>query len=134
MLSEQPKLKVFVVEDSPFVRERVIDEIVSTGRAEVVDFAETEGTAMEKLQYIDCDAIILDLSLRQGTGFQVLRLLRAVGVTRPYVIVFTDYAHPHFREQTMELGADFFLDKAKDFDHLGEIIERLSPLERREPN
>ena len=120
-------LKVFLVEDSPFVRERVIEKISSTGRVEVVGFADTEGTAMEKLQYLHCDAIILDLSLRHGTGFQVLRSLRTEGPDRPYVIVFTDFAHPHVREQTLGLGADFFLDKAKDFDRLREIIELLSP-------
>ena len=39
--------------------------------------------------------------------------------------MFTSYAYPYYRHLTMELGADFFLDKATDFKLLLEIIEGL---------
>ena len=121
----QRPLKVFLVEDSQLMRERLIEEIASTRETEFVGCAETESEAVEKLSKLDCDAIVLDINLARGSGFTVLRYVSANRAHRPQVIVFTSYAYPYYRQLTMELGADFFLDKATDFHRLLEIIEAL---------
>ena len=117
-------LNVFLVEDEEFVRERVIEKIAAN-RVTVVDYADSAAVAIVKLREAPCDVIILDLELKQGTGFQVLREVRSNNSFRPWVIVFTNFIDPHFRKQTMALGADFFVDKAQGLDRLGEIIEGL---------
>ena len=118
----QRTLKVFLVEDSLLIRERLIEEIASMRGTEFVGCAETESEAVEKLSKLDCDAIVLDINLARGSGFEVLRSVRANRADRPQVIVFTNYAYPFYRQCTMEMGADFFLDKATDFNRLLEII------------
>ena len=115
-------LKVFLVEDSQLMRERLSEEIASTRETEFVGYAETESEAVEKLSQLDCDAIVLDINLARGSGFEVLRSVRANRADRPQVIVFTNYAYPYYRRLTMELGANFFLDKATEFNRLLEII------------
>ena len=121
----QRPLKVFLVEDSRFIRERLIEEIASTREAEIVGCAETEAEAVEKLSTLDCDAVVLDINLARGSGFGVLRSVRANRAHRPQVIVFTNYAYSYYRQLTMEMGADFFLDKATDLKRLLEIIDTL---------
>ena len=121
----QRPLKVFLVEDSKLLRERLIEEIASTRETEFVGCAETESEAVEQLSKLKCDAIVLDINLARGTGFTVLRYVRGNRADRPQVIVFTNYAYPFYRQCTMEMGADFFLDKATDFNRLLEIIEGL---------
>ncbi len=118
-------LKVFLVEDSPLIRERLIEEIACTRETEFVGCADSETDAVDKLSKLECDAIVLDINLARGTGFEVLRWVRANRARRPQVIIFTSYAYPYYRHLTMELGADFFLDKATDFKLLLHIIEGL---------
>jgi len=130
----QRPLKVFLVEDSPLIRERLIEEIASTRETEFVGCAETQSDAVEKLSKLDCDAIVLDINLARGSGFEVLKSVRANRAHRPRVIVFTNYAYPYYRQLTMEMGADFFLDKATDFNRLLEIIEGLPAADGAAPN
>jgi DNA-binding NarL/FixJ family response regulator len=117
-------LHVFVVEDEAFMRERVIEKIAAS-RAKIVEYADSAAAAIAKLRELPCDVIILDLELKQGTGFQVLREVRGNGNSRPWIIVFTNFSDAHFRKQTIALGADFFVDKAQGLDRLGEIIDGL---------
>ena len=119
-------LKVFLVEDSQFIRERLIEEISSTRETEFVGCAESESEAVEQLNKLDCDAVVLDINLARGSGFRVLKAVRANHAHRPQVIVFTNYAYPYYRQVTMEMGADYFLDKATDFNRLLQIIDTLS--------
>lgn len=121
----QRPLRVFLIEDSKLIRERLIEEIACTRETEFVGCAETESDAVDKLSKLDCDAIVLDINLARGSGFEVLKSVRANRARRPQIIVFTSYAYPYYRHLTMELGADFFLDKATDFKLLLEIIEGL---------
>jgi len=120
-------LRVFLVEDSSLIRERLGEDIASAGRIEVVGYAETEDAAIAALHEQQCDVIILDLDLRQGNGFEVLKSVRADPAgPRPLVIVFTNYVYPHYRSQSVRLGADYFFDKARDFDRVREVIEDLA--------
>ena len=130
----QRPLKVFLVEDSKLVRERLLEAIASTRATEFVGCAETESEAVEKLSNLECDAIVLDINLARGNGFAVLKSVRANRVRWPQVIVFTSYAFPFYRQLTMELGANFFLDKSKDFKRLLEIIEGLPAADEPAPN
>ena len=133
---DQPQrpLKVFVIEDSLILRERLIEEIASARETELVGWAESESEAVEKLSKLQCDAIVLDINLARGSGFGVLKSVRADRAHRPQVIVFTSYAYPYYRQLSMEMGADFFLDKATDFNRLLEIIEALPAADSAAPN
>jgi len=63
-------LRVFLVEDSATIRDRLIETISSLGNIEVVGHAETEAAAIAALQAEPCDAVVLDLQLREGLGFK----------------------------------------------------------------
>ncbi len=127
MLRSVNALRVFLVEDSALIRERLGEDIASAGRIEVVGYAETETAAIAALHELHCDVIILDLDLRQGNGFEVLKSVRAERTgPRPLVIVFTNYVYPHYRNQSVRWGADFFFDKARDFERVREVIQDLA--------
>ena len=125
-------VRLFLVEDSALIRERLAEELVSAGRIEVIGTAETQIAAIAELQELQCDAIILDLDLKQGNGFEVMRWVRASHRgPRPLIIVFTNYSYPEYRNESMRLGADFFFDKGQDFDRLRETIEKFLPADGR---
>ncbi|WP_026021266.1 response regulator transcription factor [Paenibacillus senegalensis] len=75
------------------------------------------------------DLIILDIMLPKLDGIEVLRRLRAEGITIP-VILLTARDAPEEKVQGLDNGADDYL--AKPF-HTGELLARIRALGRRTP-
>jgi DNA-binding NarL/FixJ family response regulator len=84
----------------------------------------TEADAVAAVRDGTVDVVILDLQLRDGTGFGVLRALRKMA-RRPDVVVLTNFALSTYREKALELGAAHFLDKSRDYDRLPDILTHL---------
>ena len=112
-------LRVMLVEDSKLLAERVREALDQLPDVEVVGTTDTEGGAVAMARASKADAMILDLQLRVGTGFGVLRTL---GKQRPAVVVLTNFSLPAYAERARELGVEQFLDKGKDFERLPAAI------------
>ena len=121
----QRPLKVFLVEDSRLFREQLMEEIASTRDTEFVGCAETETEAVTMLRDLRCDAVVVDINLARGSGFGVIKSIRAKREHAPRIIVFTNHSYDYYRQLTMKMGADFFFDKATELNHLLEIIHTL---------
>lgn len=115
--------RVLLVDDSPIVIERVREAIGEIENLRITDTVQREHSAVEALSHGGVDIVVLDLHLDWGTGFGVLRALQSMQSQRPRVIVFTTYDLPEYRRQAMALGADHFLDKARDFERLLELLQ-----------
>jgi two-component system OmpR family response regulator len=118
-------LRVLLVEDSPLLADQISEILASTSCAESVGVAATERDAIDLNSKHSPDLLILDLHLRQGTGFGVLRALSS-DPNKPTVVVLTNYALPQYRQQALALGANHFLDKSSDFDLLPSLIVDIS--------
>ncbi len=117
---DQPELvRVFVVEDSPVIRASLTQRIVDDLRFTVVGYADTAKGAIEALMKELPDLLILDLHLKQGTGYDILAYLRKAGAPPELkTIVLTNYASPMHRRRALELGAGDFFDKSMQFDDM----------------
>jgi two-component system OmpR family response regulator len=119
-------LRVFLVEDSPSVRDRLIDFLAEPGSVDVIGFADTETEAVRQLWSESVDVAIVDLNLREGTGMGVIESLRALrSVPRPTVVVLTNYAFPEFEVACRERGADYFFDKSTQFGALKVLLQSI---------
>lgn len=121
------KLRVCLVEDSAIIRARLSESLIELPNLEIVAQAESEAEALEIMRGATWDVAVLDLQLRRGTGLGVLKSL-AQG-SRPHntrIIVFTNYTLPQYRERSLSLGADFFFEKAREFDRVREVVARLA--------
>lgn len=119
--------RVFVVEDSPSIREALVGNLESTGLIEVLGSADSAEAAWKDERLAAADAIIVDLALRTSSGFELLaRLKSSPDFGRVPRIVLTNYAIAIFRERAMSLGADYFFDKSLQFDQAIELLERLA--------
>jgi len=116
-------LRVLLVEDSPYIRERLEDLLAEPGRIKVAAHADTEEGAIALLGREAWDVLVLDLQLRRGTGLGVLRALMRVRQPDTKVIVLTNYAFPQYRERSMSLGADYFFDKAREYHRVREVLD-----------
>jgi hypothetical protein len=45
---------------------------------------------------------------------------------RPTVVVLTNFALPQYRLQVEALGVEYFLDKAREYDRLPEILRDIA--------
>lgn len=116
-----PPQKVLLVEDSPVLAERLRELVDEVPGVQLLATVDKEQDAIDIVESVEVDAIVLDLQLRNGTGFGLLRKIAPMS-RRPVVIVYTNYDLPEYRRQAASLGAAYFLDKSRDYDRLREIL------------
>ena len=123
-----PLLQVFVVEDSPVIRENLISALEELVPLQVVGWADDEAGALAWLRdpAQHCDLVIVDIFLRAGSGTGILRALRAAGSTVARVVL-TNYASPDIARQCLEMGASQVFDKSRDIDALISYCAELQP-------
>jgi DNA-binding NarL/FixJ family response regulator len=113
-------LRVFVVEDSVPIRERIEAMIVQAGACAS---GHAGGVAVATQAILDTrpDLVILDIQLADGTGFDVLRAIRAQA---PEIDIFlcSNFAAYPYRQLAERLGARDFFDKSKEFGRLCEVV------------
>jgi len=120
-------IRVFLVEDSPALREHLTEALSSLESVDVAGHAETETAAIASLKAECFDAVVLDLQLKEGNGFNVLKAMRAHPDTaRIAVLILTNHATPQYRTRCIALGADYFFDKSREYDLLCETLVGLA--------
>jgi DNA-binding NarL/FixJ family response regulator len=119
-----PGLRVLLVEDSKVLRERLSEAIKQIPGVELIGTADTEAGALAAVKRDPVDVVILDLHLKQGTGFGVMRSL-ATAQAKPRIIVLTNYDLPEYKNAALALGATHFLDKARDYGRLPELLNEI---------
>lgn len=115
--AQSAAVKVFLVEDSPLLRERLEKMLGAIPGARTVGHAPTARAAIAGIEAAQPDAVVLDIQLEEGTGFDVMRAVRASAPgTRFYVL--TNFAHEGYRRMAEKLGARGFFDKSREFEAL----------------
>ena len=118
-------LNVFIVDDSAVLVDRFIESFRDFPRLHIIGSAATEAEALHLIKIQRVDILVLDLQLRQGTGFGVLR---ALPMTKwpELVVVLTNHDIPEFHTAADRLGVAAFLDKASACGRLPEILLELA--------
>ena len=119
-------MKVFIVEDSPEVLERLVETVRDIDGMEVIGDAGSFDAAVAGIARTRPDVAILDIRLadNRGTGIDVFNRVKGQlpGLT---AIVMSNYATPQHMKASADAGVDYFLDKSVDFERIGEILEGL---------
>lgn len=113
------KLKTYIVEDSPVIRENLIATLEELAPVEVVGTADAESSATHWLgaNGADCDLVIVDIFLKSGSGLGVLASPH-LKLTEAKIVVLSNYATADMRRKCLELGADQVFDKSNEIDLL----------------
>jgi DNA-binding NarL/FixJ family response regulator len=123
---DEDVMHALVVEDSPQIAERLVELVSVPDKVEVVATAATEDEALAACDKHTIALAIVDLQLAQGTGFGVIRRLRAATGAHPAcIVVLTNHAVPALKVAAFEAGADYFLDKSKDFATIPRLVGEL---------
>ncbi|MFI5321504.1 MAG: response regulator transcription factor [Myxococcota bacterium] len=118
-------MKVLYVEDDGEARELIARFLGEAGLS--VETAHDGRLGLERALARAYDALVLDVKLPGMDGFEIIRRIRAAGVSTP-VLCLTALGEVASRVRGLELGADDYL--AKPFA-LAELLARIRALVRR---
>lgn len=114
-----------LVEDSLAIRGRLIAMIEAVDACHVVASHDTEAGALAWMQDQPFDIAVIDLDLREGSGFGILKALQSRPAARlngVCCVVLTNHGSPRVRSICMGLGADAFFDKSSQIEDLLDYI------------
>ncbi|MFP4488878.1 MAG: response regulator [Bacteroidales bacterium] len=118
-------LRVTLIEDSLHIGEWIRDSIGEIQGLELIDWNTGGEHAVSLVQDKKPDIVILDLKLPGTKGLDILQQLRSKGA-KPLIIVFT--INEQARKKALEMGADYFFDKALEDQDLLKTLGTLGRL------
>jgi len=118
------RTKVFIVEDSAPIRERLAGLLNAIEGVSVVGEADSIQAAVQGILHTRPEAVLLDIRLIDGSGIDVLREVHPLAPEVTFVVL-TNNATPQYRRICMKAGATHFLDKTTEFARVGQIVAGL---------
>ncbi len=114
-------MNVFIVEDSEVMRESLRSMLSDFRNVEIVGYAVDEAGAIERINALQPDVVILDLNLQTGSGVTVLKNVKK-HIPEIKVIVLTNYSDEFYVDACKRAKADYFFDKSFQFMQVREVI------------
>ena len=119
------KLRVYLVEDSA-IMSPVLRTLIETVGAKIVGNSGAAPSAIEDIKVLRPDVIIIDIGLREGNGFDVLKaLFTETGTGGPARIVLTNHAIDPYRKAAKRSGATYFFDKSKQIPEMLRVLREI---------
>jgi len=114
------KFRAYIVEDSPTIRDNLIETLQELASVEPVGTAETEHDGKRWLSQNEeqWDLAIVDLFLREGSGLNILEAMQRKRRPGQKMIVLSNHATQDVRWRCEQLGADAVFDKSTEIDAL----------------
>ncbi|WP_062699577.1 LytR/AlgR family response regulator transcription factor [Chryseobacterium indologenes] len=112
-------ISIVIIEDEPAVRKEISFLIHQEADTELVGWSDSVQTAIQLIQEKQPDVILMDIQLRDGTAFDLLKLLNPI----PQNIIFIT-AYNHFAIKAIKYGALDYLLKPVDQFELRESLGR----------
>ncbi len=110
-----------IVDDSEVIRKRLVYLLSEIEGVDVVGQANNVKEGLEMHQSLNPDLIILDIRMPGESGFA---LLQKVKQETPHtaIAILTNYPYAAYRDRSRELGADFFFNKAMEFEKIKQLF------------
>ncbi|MBC7524847.1 MAG: response regulator transcription factor [Flavobacterium sp.] len=118
-------MKILLIEDENSIANNIQNYLKSNGY--ICEYAKNLKSAFVKITDYNYDCIVLDLSLPDGNGFEILKELKKLNKTEG-IIIISAIENLETRIEGLQLGADDFLTKPF---HLSELLVRIQALVRR---
>jgi DNA-binding NarL/FixJ family response regulator len=120
-----PSTAVFIVDDSPAIRVRLVALLEGIDGMRVAGEADCARDAIARIRVLRPDCVLLDLNLLGRSGLEVLRTIHPESPDIAFVVL-TNHAEPQYRDACMRAGATHFLDKSQDLERLPHVLSGIA--------
>ena len=114
-------IRVLVVDDHAVVRRGISSLLAAADGLECVGAVGDGDSALELVERLDPDVLLLDLSMPGQDGVTVIRTLRERGHSTP-VLVLTSFGEPDLVVPALVAGADGYLLKYQDGESILDAV------------
>lgn len=115
------KISVLVVDDHGIVRAGIKSTLSKSTAVNVVGEATNGLTAIEKMKATEPDVIVLDLSIPDPDGLDVLKFVKKE-YPATKAVVFTMHEDPEYLSSAIEHGAEGYLLKSSDLAEIEKAV------------
>ena len=119
-------LRVLLIDDTVLILQQLQHLLAEVKKVAKTASATSAEQALEMLEEFQPDVMILDISMPGMGGIEMLRQISTnKPFNRPIVIMLTNNTFSGYKDECMRLGADYFLDKSRDFMMIPSIVEKV---------
>ncbi len=118
-------MELLIIDDHPVFRAGLRQILLDQCEDLVITEAGSGREALQRLEAQEPDAVVLDISLPDMSGIEVLRRIRR---SRPQlaIVVLTLFDEAQYSESAAKMGASGFLSKAVGPEELARAILRIA--------
>jgi len=118
-------LKILLIDDHAIVRQGVMQLLMDRGIASEVGEAENGVEALTQVEQIEWDIALLDISLPDMNGIEVLKRLRRKAPRIP-VLMFSMYREDQFAVRALKAGAAGYLSKTANTAQMIAAVQQVA--------
>ncbi len=118
-------LKVLLIDDTVLILQRLQSMLSELPEISAMELATSAEEALIIMENYKPDILVLDINMPGMGGIEMLRKLTIQHVSKPSIIMLTNNTFAGYRDECMRLGADYFLDKSRDFMQIPIIVQQL---------
>ncbi len=123
-ISKPAKKQVYLVDDHPIVRQGLIKLIDQEEGLEVCGEAGSVSEALEALKTLGPDVILVDISLEDSNGLELIKLVDDLGLQIP-MLVLSMHDEALYAEHALRAGASGYVMKQAASNTLIQAIEKV---------
>lgn len=121
---ETRKKQVYLVDDHPIVRQGLIKLIEQETGLEVCGESGSVSAALEALKQLSPDVILVDISLEDSNGLELIKLVEDLGLQIP-MLVLSMHDESLYAEHALRAGASGYVMKQAASNTLIQAIEKV---------
>jgi DNA-binding NarL/FixJ family response regulator len=117
-----PPRRIFVVDDHPLIREGLAAQIATQPNLHLCGEAEDVGDAITRIMEAEPDLVIVDISLKNGNGIDLVKRLKAKD---PSLVILVWSMHPEnlYAERALRAGARGYVNKSRSASQIMEAVQ-----------
>ncbi|MFH1052263.1 MAG: response regulator [bacterium] len=108
-------MNILIADDSDIIRATITKSLQTMKNVDTIYEANDVPRAIEMLRQHKPDIALIDIKMPGGSGFDVLKVAKQKEINS-LAIMLTNYTFKHYQNKSLDGGADYFFDKALEFE------------------